>query len=427
MTPDALAGRYGTPLYGYDLAALRRAHDDLHRALPQPSTLYYSLKANPHPALVAALAARGCHAEVTSSGEVAAAVVAGVAPERILLTGPAKTGQTIGYALDCGVRRFSVDSPVDIARVDRAAGRYGTPVDCLLRVNADVGVPGMGLSMTGTPSQFGADAGWVTAAPGVFTGHRYARITGLHLYMGTNLPDEEVLLRQFGVAVTVARHLTAVLGDLDEIDLGGGFGAPYARAGDRPRFPTLAGRLADLLDRELPGWRDKAPRVSFESGRYLVGDCGTLVCTVLDRKDSKGETFTVLDAGINHLGGMAGLRRLPPLVPTVQPVDPGPVPAPAGDAGATARTSVVGPLCTPLDSLARAVPLPPVRVGQYVTVPNVGAYGLTASLLAFLGHPAPVEVVHDGDVVVDAGRLHLTRHPVPESTPAEPTDEGTRP
>ena len=74
---------------------------------------------------------------------------------------------------------------------------------------------------------------------------------------------------------------------------------------------------------------------------------------------------------------------------------------------------VAGPLCTPLDTWSQGVRLPRLRPGDLVAVQNVGAYGLTASLLAFLGHPPPVEVVVDGATVLAASRLQLGRVPVP--------------
>ena len=55
--------------------------------------------------------------------------------------------------------------------------------------------------------------------------------------------------------------------------------------------------------------------------------------------------------------------------------------------------SVVGCLCTPLDLLGDNVHLPAARVGDLVVVFQAGAYGLTASPTAFLGHPAPAEVL----------------------------------
>ena len=55
--------------------------------------------------------------------------------------------------------------------------------------------------------------------------------------------------------------------------------------------------------------------------------------------------------------------------------------------------SVVGRLCTPLDLLGDQVDLPAADVGDLVVVFQAGAYGLTASPTAFLGHPAPDEVL----------------------------------
>jgi diaminopimelate decarboxylase len=55
--------------------------------------------------------------------------------------------------------------------------------------------------------------------------------------------------------------------------------------------------------------------------------------------------------------------------------------------------SVVGPLCTPLDLLADRMPLGHAREGDLIAVMQSGAYGLTASPTAFLGHPTAVEVL----------------------------------
>lgn len=306
-----VAGRYGTPTFVYDLDAIERAHADLRAALPPSAVLYYSLKANPHPVIVRLLHELGCRSEVSSSGEVDVAREAGVPASSILMTGPGKNAATLDHALARGVRRYSVDSPTDLARLDALARRHGTSVECVLRINADVSVPGAGLSMTGSPSQFGADLSWVLADPHSFAGGDSCRVRGLHLYMGTNLTDENDLVAQFDVGIGIARELAPVLPDIKEIDLGGGFGLPFARAGTRPEFPGLNAALCGRLDAHLPGWRDGRPTVSFESGRYLVGDCGWLVSRVVDVKMSKGTRFAVLDTGVHHLGGMSGLRRIP--------------------------------------------------------------------------------------------------------------------
>jgi len=264
--------------------------------------------------------------------------------------------------------------------------------------------------MTGTASQFGADASWVLREPSQFRGHGAAEVVGLHLYMGTNLVDAGALRQQFETAACIAAELDPVLGGLSEIDLGGGFGCPYAREGDRTTWPDLRAGIEEILDRRLPRWRSPDLRISFESGRYLVGDCGVLLAQVLDTKESKGQRFVVLDAGINTLGGMAGLRRLPPLHPTL-------VRAGGDSAGSAVATTVTGPLCTPLDTFVRAADLPPMAPGDLVVVPNVGAYGLTASLLAFLGYRLPHEVLCDGATVTEVSQLQLRRSPAERYTP----------
>lgn len=399
--PATLPGldRVETPAYVYDLDAVRRAHGMLRAALPEPSHLLYSLKANPHPAVVRTLAELGCGAEICSPGELDVALRAGVAPDRMLYTGPGKRDADVVDAVKAGVRWFSVDSPEGLRQARRAGDVTGSDVRCLLRVNDRTPVADAGLAMTGVPSQFGADAEWVRAEPAAFR----EGLSGLHYYLGSNLDDEAALLAQFAAAVRSARHCADALGVQPcVLDLGGGFGAPYARAGDLPRFGSLAERLADLLDGAFPGWRDGRPIVAFESGRYLAATCGALLTRVLDVKRSHGRRVVVLESGINHLGGMSGLRRLAPIVPDVLPMA-------GGDPGQPEETIVAGPLCTPLDTWSRAGRVGPARPGDVVRVPNVGAYGLSASLVSFLSHPAPREVVVDGGVVTEVSQLVTTR------------------
>ncbi|MGW1196720.1 type III PLP-dependent enzyme [Streptomyces sp. NPDC002536] len=401
-----------TPAYVYDLAEVRDNVARLTAALPAPCDLYYSLKANPHPALLACLEREGARAEVCSPGELDAALAAGWPAGTILYTGPGKRDEDVTYALHRGVRDFSVDSPVGLDQLDRLTATQGVTARCLLRVNDDQPVPGQALVMTGVPSPFGADAGWVRERPGLF-GHRpHARVTGLHLYMGTNLQSVTDLLAQFTRSVRTFRDLAATLRgegvELTVLDLGGGFGAPFAAAGGALGLDGLLESLTAMLDAELPGWRDGLPRLAFESGRYLTGTAGTLFTSVLDAKRSHGKEVVVLDAGINHLGGMSGLRRLPPLTPYLVPGA-----APADDAAERMETMVCGPLCTPLDTWDRRARLPRLSPGDLLMVPNVGAYGLCASLIGFLGHPLPAEVVVDrarpDEPPVHQSRLALVR------------------
>ncbi|MEV0704764.1 type III PLP-dependent enzyme [Saccharopolyspora sp. NPDC050389] len=382
-------GAAQTPAYVYDLAVVRDNHAHLRSALPDSAGLYYSLKANPHPALLRELRAGGALPEVCSPGELDAALEAGWAAEQVLYTGPGKRDVDLDRAVRLGVREFSVDSAVALDQLEAIAAAHDVAVRCLLRINDDQPAAGQGLAMTGVASQFGADVAWVLAEPARFAGREHVRVHGLHLYMGTNLATVDDLVAQFRHSVRTAARLTDVLtahgAAIQVLDLGGGFGAPFARRGERIALDGLKTELERLFHEEIPR---PAPEIVFEAGRYLVGTAGTLVTEVLDVKHSHGRAVVVLESGINHLGGMAGLRRVPPLVPDLVGEERGRAPMTA---------MITGPLCTPLDLWARSAEVPEVVPGDVLAVPNVGAYGLYASLLAFLGHPMPAEVVVDGD------------------------------
>ncbi|MEV4690565.1 type III PLP-dependent enzyme [Micromonospora echinospora] len=397
-TVEPLLQRYGSPLYVYRLERVDEALTDLRAALPETSTIYYSLKANPHPAIVRRLHGSGCRAEISSPGELAAMIEAGVPGGSCLYTGPAKTDSELLTAMEAGVRRFSVESVTDLQRVGKAASRLGTTADCIVRVNGAV-AGASGLRMTGAATQFGIDVAEIPALKSQLHQVPGTRLVGTHFFPLSNARDEHSLLAEFRASIDTAAGLCM---PMSVVDLGGGFAAPYARPGERPRYADLRQGLESALDEKLPSWRSGGVEVAFESGRYLTGDCGTLVCTATELKRVKDRTFVLLDAGINHLGGMAGLGRL---------LRPQATPTPASGAASTAATpvTIVGPLCTPADVLGHNVPVGLLDTGSRVTFPNVGAYGLTASLVGFLSRSAPAEVVLDHDTVVSASRLELVR------------------
>lgn len=376
----ALASRFGTPLYVYDLRRVRRAAHDLRASLPLGARLYYSLKANPHPRIVSELASLGYVPEISSTGELAAVVD----PASALYTGPGKTPEETSAAISAGVGTFSIESIVE-------RDRLGASVDYVVRINASTRVAAGGLRMTGTPSQFGVPedqcAPLLQRAAG-------ARPVGVHLYPATNVWDEDSLIAEFGVSIQAAAKALTNAGIRDGMaDLGGGFAAPFARPGSPPVYRGLRAGLESMLDEHLPNWRWGDPVIAFESGRYLTATCGTLLTRVLDVKKSGDRTFLVLDAGVNVLGGMSGLGRM--MAPAVQPASAGP------------PVTLAGPLCTPLDILSRNAAVT-ARPGDVLSIPNVGAYGLTTSLVGFLSRPIAAEVIVDeGDTVVDARRLTL--------------------
>jgi diaminopimelate decarboxylase len=400
-----LAEMFGTPLYVYDLDRVAASYLDLRNSLPPGFVIFYSLKANPHPDVANALrevdGRSACRAEVSSVGELAAALEAGFEAGECLYTGPGKTEAELVTAIAQGVRTFSVESLSDLERAGGVARRFRTVIDCLLRINTAGTMAAASIRMMGTPSQFGIDSETLRAQLPMLRAVAGARLVGAHFYSLSNAKDEQSLISELTQSVGTAARLRAELRlPMRILDIGGGFGAPYAVPGNRPVYPNLRLRLESALDAHFPYWRSGTPQIACESGRYLVGDCGELISSVTNIKESRGRKFVILDAGINAFGGMSGLGRLMPLA--IKPEDP-------SEADDAEPATLVGPLCTPGDTLGRDVRVPPLGVGDLITVPNVGAYGATASLLLFLSRPVPPEVVVRGGEIVTVSQLQVRR------------------
>jgi diaminopimelate decarboxylase len=387
----------GSPAYVYNLADVREAYQSLVAELPISALVYYSLKANPHPGLVAQVHRSGGRAEISSEGELDVALTAGVPGDECLYSGPGKTQSEVSRALEAGVRLFSVESARDLRLLDYAACDHGVEAEAIIRINPNGVRTHARLTMTGTCSQFGIDEDQLNHLP---TNLSRVKVTGIHCYLGSHVTD---LFTSFTIVAETAARVARQLGiRLCWLDMGGGFGHPYAVAGVRPELTGLRNALEHLLDVHLPSWRVGQPQLVFESGRYLVGGCGNIVGTVLDVKESRGRRYAVLDFGINHLGGMSGLRRIPRTDVTIES-------RVCRDGLTEEETTFVGPLCTPLDVVATARSGPRVQIGDIVSIPNVGAYGLSASLVGFLSRPAPIEVLVDGGRVVDASVVSAVR------------------
>lgn len=376
----------GTPFFAYDRALLTARVGELRSALPDSVHLSYAVKANPMPAVVQHLSGLVDGFDVASALELRTALDTPVPPERVSFAGPGKTDAELAQAVAAGVT-IEVESEAEAERVLRAGQLLAIPPRIAVRVNPDFQVRGSGMRMGGGPAQFGVDAERVPALVKELAG-RGVELLGFHVFAGSqNLRADilcdaqvktvELLLRLAEESPTPVRYL----------NLGGGFGIPYFDKDQSLDLAPIGANLADLVEHRI---RPRLPeaRVVVELGRYLVGECGVYVTRIVDRKESRGRTFLVVDGGLHHQLAASGnfgqvIRKNYPLG-VANRIDDEPAGAPV---------TVVGCLCTPLDLLGDNVTLPPVAVGDLVVIFQAGAYGLTASPTAFLSHPAPAEVL----------------------------------
>lgn len=381
-----LAARVGsTPFFAYDRRLLRERVALLREVMPSRLRLSYAMKANPMPAVVQYLAGLVDSIDVASALEMQIALDTGIGSDHVSFAGPGKTAAEIRQAVAAGVT-IELESITEARRIVAAGEELGVRPRAAVRVNPDFAVKGSGMRMGGGPQQFGVDAEQVPSllADLVPSG---LDITGFHVFAGSqNLRGEiiaEAQRKTVDLVLGLAQHLPE---PCRYVNLGGGFGIPYFDKDEPLDLQVVAENLHTLVDGVLLEELPEAKPV-IELGRFIVGECGVYVTEVVDRKVSRGQTYLVVDGGMHHQLAASGnfgqvIRRNYPLAVGTR-VDQEP------DESAT----VVGCLCTPLDLLGDKMPFPTAEIGDLVVVFQAGAYGLTASPTAFLGHPAPAEVL----------------------------------
>ncbi|WP_246265706.1 pyridoxal-dependent decarboxylase, exosortase A system-associated, partial [Aromatoleum diolicum] len=380
-----LAARVGqTPFYAYDRGLLSARIAELRAALPEAIQLHYAIKANPMPALVGHMAKLVDGLDVASAGELRVALDAGCPPGEISFAGPGKRDEELVQAVAAGVL-LNVESANELRRLAEISARLGWPARVALRVNPDFELKSSGMKMGGGPKPFGIDA---EAVPNLLAevGRLGLAFEGFHLFAGSqNLRAEAIVEAQRKSFELALRLADAAPVPVRVLNLGGGFGIPYFPGETHLDLAPIGANLAEIAQAaagRLPG-----AALVIELGRYLVGEAGIYVCRVIDRKVSRGQVFLVCDGGLHHHLSASGnfgqvLRKNYPVMIGNR-----------ADAPADTVTTVVGPLCTPLDLMAERMPLPEAQPGDLVVIFQSGAYGASASPQAFLGHPAAVEVL----------------------------------
>jgi diaminopimelate decarboxylase len=383
---DALeiAREHGTPAYVVVEDDLRRQAREYRAAFDRHapgSHVSFASKACPCTAVLRVVESEGLGCDVASGGELALALHAGFAPERIHLHGNAKSEAELAQAVEAGVRHVVLDGLDEIERLARVAAERGRVQPVLVRVTPDVrGDTHDGISTGQAESKFGFGLDDARTALARIREQPSLRLDGLHFHVGSQLLDLGVFRRAVAAVVPLMEGL-------EELNLGGGLGVAYT-ADQVPLLPSVDDyvRTKVAAVRELLG---PDVRIGDEPGRSLVGRAGVTLYTVQTVKRNVA-TWVGVD------GGMADNLR-PMLYDAryeAQIVDRfvGWGARPVGD-GVHCR--VTGKHCESSDVLVRDAVLDAPASGDVVVTPVTGAYGY-AMANTYNGVPRP-PVVFVGD------------------------------
>lgn len=358
-----------------DLDGVAATVDSLHRAFPTtPGVLHaFAAKANSLVPVLTELCRLGMGCEVATAGELARALAAGFAADRIVFDSPAKTEAELRRALDLGVR-INADNYQELARIDRALGGRAPRSRIGVRVNSQLGGGAIAAMSTATStSKFGlplADPGSRRALLQAYLDRPW--LTWVHTHAGSQGCPLDLMARGVAKAVEFAEEVNAAAGrrQVVGIDIGGGLPVNFADDETTPTFDAYAGQLRA----HAPGLFAEASEFSggyeivTEFGRSVLAKNGFLAAYVEYTKSMGGRPIAVTHAGVQ-----VATR-------TVFNPDAWPLRIEAHDAhgrakqGRPVRQDIAGPACFAGDLLAHDRALPLLEPGDIVSVPDTGAY-----------------------------------------------------
>ena len=384
---EGLAAEAGTPFYCYSTATLTRHYQVFAGAFAGMRALVcYAMKANSNQAVIATLGRLGAGADVVSGGELARALAAGIAPEKIVFSGVGKTDRELAAAVDAGLLCINVESEPELELLSAISASKGRRAAISLRVNPDVDAKTHAKIATGkSENKFGIPISrarevyaWAAKLPGV-------RVRGVDMHIGSQITDLQPFDDAFMLLSDFVRMLRADGHDIAHVDLGGGLGIPYQQDPHRqsnqgPPDPAAYAAVVKRATRALDCM------LIFEPGRVIVGNAGVMLTRVIYVKRAETKTFVIVDAAMNDLIRPTLYEAWHDIIPVRE--------APAGAPRIVA--DVVGPVCESGDFLALDRDMAPPDPGDLLAVMTAGAYGAVQSG-TYNTRPLIPEVMVNGD------------------------------
>jgi diaminopimelate decarboxylase len=298
-----LAAEYGTPAYLLDEADLRSRCREFASAFAG-ADVYYAGKSFLCKAVVKVINEEGLFLDVCSGGELAVALAAGFPAERMGFHGNNKSLSELTRALDAGVGRIILDSFQEIDRLTALAREAGKRPKVLIRVTVGVEAHTHEFIATAHEDQkfgFSLAGGAAFEAAIRVLDEDVLDLHGLHSHIGSQIFDTsgfEVATRRVLELQSQIRDARGV--ELEELDLGGGFGIAYTTQDDPSSAGDLAKRINKIVDAECAAGNLRRPKLSIEPGRAIVGPSVFTLYEVGTVKDVDGiRTYVSVDGGMS--------------------------------------------------------------------------------------------------------------------------------
>ncbi|WP_436902237.1 diaminopimelate decarboxylase [Halovenus halobia] len=373
---DALAEEHGTPLYVLDTDRVQANYRRFASAFPDAHVMY-AAKSHTGRAVLSAVMDAGADIECAARGELQRAIAAGADPNTLQYTAVNPPQADVEYAAELGAANPGLTVTAGARDTfDRleAAGYDGRVA---IRINPGIGTGHHEKVATGKDAKFGIPAKDVPELAAELR-ERFD-LVGLHAHVGSGVLQDD--LDDHCRAIETIADVAREVGNIEFLDIGGGFGVPY-HEDEQPLDMSVVG------DRVRAAVGDLDAQLALEPGRYVVADAELILTRVNTIKETGTANVVGVDASLATLIRPAMFDSYHP-IRNISAPDREPEPV-----------SVGGPCCTSADVFCTDRPIARPRREDLLAIGNAGAYGYELAN-QFHSQPRPAEVaLSDGDARV---------------------------
>jgi diaminopimelate decarboxylase len=401
----SLAEDYGTPFYVMDEALIRdtvrRFKNSIDKYYDGRGLVCYASKAFCCIAMCKVMQSEGIGLDVVSIGELYTAVNSGVKCENICFHGNNKTDEELEYAIGCGVGHIIVDNITELLRLEEIAKKQNTVAKIMFRIKPGIDAHTHDFVKTGQiDSKFGfaLETGEAFEAVKQAISCSNVKLRGLHCHIGSQIFDIAPFEEAARVMIKFIAKIKNELGyEIDELNLGGGFGIKYLESHDPAPFETYMEKVSEVVKSSCAEYGVKQPFILIEPGRSIAAPAGITLYKVGARKEIPNiRTYVSID------GGMGDNPRYALYKSEYEAIV-----ANKANEERNERVTIAGKCCESGDLIGENMPLQHAESGDIIAVCATGAYNYSMSS-NYNRIPKPAVVfVNNGEsrVVVNAELL----------------------
>jgi len=253
------------------------------------ATIFFAVKANRHPVILAQALQSVDGIDVCSPNEARLAMSNGFAERQISYTGTSLSDADIDYLAEHPSIHVNADSLSLLRRI----GQHCPGRTIGIRINPEMGLgyrnePRLVYSAQERPGKFGLLAEQLPEAITLAKEYRL-HLNTVHWHIGCGWLNDQ--LDGLAKILDKATALVSQLPDIENVNLGGGLGVPF-RSDDAP---LSLPRWAEIVASAVAGrWK-----ITLEPGSFLVQDAGVLLARVNTVERKRNWIFAGVNAGFN--------------------------------------------------------------------------------------------------------------------------------